>query len=112
MSIEARAILTLVSNLAGGSATARATASDEVTDWTGSFTPQQANVLTSLLLWLASVESDPTALEAELHAAAELVENCSIDPTVINDVHLLNPETLPAPLHEYRDFLLSEVPSQ
>ncbi|WP_162908226.1 hypothetical protein, partial [Allorhizocola rhizosphaerae] len=64
----------LVVGLSAGSDEAREQTADSVTDLTGSYSPDQARRLVSALAGAAVAERSPSAREAQLHAAAELVE--------------------------------------
>jgi hypothetical protein len=107
MSVGASRIRDLLARLAAKSADDRSIAADSVTDWTQAFDGSEAAVVARVLLWLALVESDDTAKEAELHALAELAEWDLVPHDVLRDVDQLTYADLRGSSIEYFDYLKS-----
>jgi hypothetical protein len=97
----------LLSGLVGASPEARGYAADSVTDRLRSFDSQEAAIIARVLLWLASVETDDSAKEAQLHALAELAERDLVPKDVLTELGLLSPDELRGSPKEYFDYLLS-----
>jgi hypothetical protein len=84
----------LLSRLVGASPEARGSAADGVTDWLRSFDSQEAAIIAGVLLWLASVETDDSAREAQPHALAELAGWDLVPKDVLTELGLLSPGEL------------------
>lgn len=86
-------------------------ACDGVTDLIRGYSDRQAEVLVTVLLWLACHESDEIALEAELNAAAELAANRDVDPKALQEVRMLDPGKLTLATSEHYTDLVSLIES-
>lgn len=62
----------LLEELVAAQAATRELAADRVTDWIRSYDIGEAAIISGVLLWLASAETEDSAREAQLHALAEL----------------------------------------
>ncbi|MFI6171160.1 hypothetical protein ACIBCN_30575 [Nocardia sp. NPDC051052] len=107
MPIDTKQFLAVLRAILSESAVIRARACDEATDWVDGWSGRQAGAVVSVSLWLAEGESDFDALEAELHAASELVENCEVDRRDIQGVRAIDRNRLPESMIEYYDYLVS-----
>jgi hypothetical protein len=107
MSVSVSSVLELIGRLVAGSADCRGTAADRATDWTQAFDDTQAAIISRVLLWLALVETDDTAREAQLHALAELAEFARVPAEVLRDVRQLSRAELHGSSIEHFDYLRS-----
>ncbi|WP_280430251.1 hypothetical protein [Nocardia brasiliensis] len=107
MCIETRAFLALLRDLLGDSASTRELASDNATDWITGYSNVQSEILVSILLWIAEQESDETALEAELHAAAEIAENAGITRNALLALDAIDRQKLTGSAVEHYEYLRS-----
>jgi hypothetical protein len=107
MSVSVSRVLELIGRLVAGSADSRGTAADSVTDWTQAFDGTEAAIISRVLLWLALVETDDTAREAQLHALAELAELGVVPDDVLRDVEQLSRAELHGSSIEHFDYLRS-----
>jgi hypothetical protein len=107
MSVGISRVLDLLGRLVAASADARGSAADSVTDWTRAFDGPEAATVSRVLLWLALVETDGTAQEAQLHALAELAEYDLVPAAVLDDVEQLPPAKLHGSSIEHFDYLRS-----
>ncbi|GAA5079800.1 hypothetical protein [Nocardia iowensis] len=107
MSIQTADFLALLRALLDQKASGRARASDDATDWVNGYSDRQAETLVAVLLWLAEHESDQNALEAELHAATEIVENRDVDPRILREARALDPSKITIATSEYYNYLIS-----
>lgn len=78
-----------------------------VTDWTHAFDAAEAAIVARVLLWLALVETDGSAEEAQLHALAELAEWGLVTHETLQDVGQLTRAGLHGSSVEYFDYLES-----
>jgi hypothetical protein len=97
----------LLGKLVAGSTEVRGQAADSVTDWTKSFERHDAAIVSRMLVWLATVESDDAAREAQLHALAELAEYDLVPSDVLVDVGQLTRDELHGSAVEHFDYLRS-----
>ena len=97
----------LVEKLAAASAEMRDLAADSVTDWVRSFEHREAAIVSRVLVWLATVETDDTAREAQLHALAELAEYGLLPADVLADTGQLSHAELRGSSIEHLDYLQS-----
>lgn len=72
MRIERRHLLTLIHELSSPLADVRASASDRIQDWMGTFSSGDGRLLSEILALAASCEQDRGSLETQLHALSEL----------------------------------------
>jgi hypothetical protein len=107
MSIGASRILGLIGRLVAESADARDVAADSVTDWVRTFDSDEAAVISRILLWLALIETDDVAREAQLHALAEMAEDGKVLPGVLRDVDKLAGTDLRGSSVEHFNYLQS-----
>jgi hypothetical protein len=107
MSVSVSQVLELLGRLVAGSADCRGTAADTVSDWTRTFDGTEAAIISRVLLWLALVETDDTAREAQLHALAELAEFDLAPDEVLRDVGQLSRAELHGSSIEHFDYLRS-----
>jgi hypothetical protein len=108
MSVGASRTLGLLQSLVAASADARGKAADSVTDWLRAFESSEAAIVSRVLLWLASVETDDSAREAQLHALAELAEYGLVPPAeVLAEIGQLSRAELHGSSIEHFDYLRS-----
>jgi len=107
MSVDFSQIRELLGRLVANSAGARGIAADSVTDWTKAYDSSEAAIVARVLMWLALVESDDSAKEAQLHALAELAEWDLVPNEVLRDVDQLTRTGLRGSSVEYFDYLKS-----
>jgi hypothetical protein len=107
MSVGISRVLELLRSLVAPSVDTRGTAADSVTDWTRALDSTEAVIISRVLLWLALVESDDTAKEAQLHALAELAEFGLVPADVLADVGQLPATGLHGSSVEHFDYLRS-----
>jgi hypothetical protein len=100
-------VRSLLGNLASGSAEVRGLTADDATDWMASFEHREAAIVSRLLVWLATVESDDAAREAQLHALAEFAEHGRVPADALVDVGQLPRDELAGSAVEYFDYLQS-----
>jgi len=94
----------LIARLASAHDREREEAADSVTDLTTAYAADQAGRLVAVLTRLAGDEPDPAAREAQLHAAAELVE-WHPAARAAAEVESLDPATLSPSEREYVEYL-------
>ena len=97
----------LLDNLLATQAADREAAADTVADWTRSFGPREAAIVSRVLIWLASVETEDSAQEAQLHALAELAEHDLVPADVFSEVGQLSRIELRGSSIEHFDYLQS-----
>lgn len=107
MTVGTSRIRDLVEKLVAASEEIRGLAADSVTDWEKSFDPREAAIVSRVLVWLATVETDDAAREAQLHALAELAEYGLVPADVLADVGQLSRDALRGSSVEYFDYLQS-----
>ena len=107
MPVDSSQIRELIGRLVTNSADARSTAADSVTDWTKSYDSPEAAIVARVLIWLALVESDDSAKEAQLHALAELAEWDLVPNDALQDIDQLARTRLHGSSVEYFDYLKS-----
>lgn len=112
MPVGVRRIRDLLGRLVSASAEVRDRAADSVTDWMKSFERREAAIVSRLLVWLATVESDDTAREAQLHALAELAECGLVPADALVDVGQLSRDELHGSSVEHFDYLQSLLGSR
>jgi len=94
----------LISRLTSAQDRDREEAADSVTDLTTAYSSDQARRLVSMLTRLAAGESNPVSREAQLHAAAELVE-WHPAARAAAEIGSLDPAALSPSEQEYLEFL-------
>jgi hypothetical protein len=97
----------LLDKLLAAQATTREAAADSATDWIRSFDPREAAIISRVLVWLASVETDESARESQLHALAELAEHDLVPADVLSEVGQLSRTELHGSSVEHFDYLQS-----
>jgi hypothetical protein len=107
MSVGIARALDLLSRLVSTSADSRSMAADSVTDWLRSFDIPEAAVISQVLQWLASVETDDAAREAQLHALAELAEHDLVPASVLAEAGKMSRAVLHGSAVEHYDYLRS-----
>lgn len=95
----------LVAALGAGSDETREQAADSVTDLTRSYSPEQALRLVAALAEAAAAERSPSAREAQLHAASELVEWHPGARAAAAAVASIDPARVSASETEYLEYL-------
>jgi hypothetical protein len=100
-------LIELLRDLLATSAESRGLAADSVIDWLAAFGVREAAVVSQILLWLARVEQDGTAMEAELHALAEMAEHGLVPADVLSEVRELPRASLQGSAVEHYDYLRS-----
>ena len=107
MTVGVSPTLELLGQLVAASAEARSMAADSVTDRTLRLDGVEAAVISRVLLWLALVETDDVAREAQLHALAELAEYGLVPTEILDDVGQLSRAELHGSSIEHFDYLRS-----
>lgn len=97
----------LLERLLAAQSTTREAAADSVTDWIRSFGPREAAIISRVLVWLATAETEDSAQEAQLHALAELAEHDLVPGDVLSDVGQLSRSELRGSSIEHFDYLQS-----
>ena len=80
---------------------------EDRSDWITSFDVQEAAVVSRVLVWLALEETDDAALEAQLHALAELAEWDLVPNDVLRDLGQLSHADLHGSSVEHFKYLMS-----
>lgn len=113
MTLGTEAVRQLLAELASPDHDARARAADSVVDWINSYSADEGAEVGRTLIALAHRESDPRALEALLHALAELAESDLLGPGDILVAARVSRNGDPS-VDEYLDYLteLASPPSQ
>ncbi|WP_413757466.1 hypothetical protein [Streptomyces sp. MMBL 11-3] len=86
----------------------RKRAADEVTDWVSAYSEAEAVTLATLLSATAALETDVSALEAQLHAILELTSTGHVRVEHLGHLREIDRSTLPASLGEFVTDLLDE----
>ena len=107
MSVGSEQIRKLLEKLVAASPAARDTAADAVTDWVRSYDLREAAIISKLLIWLASAETDDSAKEAQLNALAELATHNLVPSDVLAEVGRLSRAELRGSSIEHFDYLQS-----
>lgn len=107
MAVGVSATLELLGQLVAAAAEARSMAADSVTDRIQAFDDVEAVVISRVLLWLALVETDDAAREAELNALAELAAYGLVTAEILNDIGQLSRAELRGSSIEHFDYLRS-----
>jgi hypothetical protein len=102
--IDDAALSELIARLASRHDREREEAADSVTDLTTAYSADQARRLVAMLTRLAANEADPASREAQLHAAAELVEWHPVARAAA-EIESLDPATLSPSEREYVEYL-------
>ncbi|MFI6471458.1 hypothetical protein ACIBL5_14570 [Streptomyces sp. NPDC050516] len=102
-------LVELVRGLVSVDARKREMVADVVCDWVGSCSRADGTVLAGVLSASASCESDPAALEAQLHALLELGAGGLTDLESIAHLREIDRGKMTESLIEYVDDLLEEL---
>jgi hypothetical protein len=107
MAVGSEKILGLLKDLLTSPAEGRGLAADSVIDWLNSFDDHEMAVVSQVLAWLAIIESDADAREAQLHAIAQVAERGQLPLAVLTQVRGISRGSLRGSSVEHYDYLSS-----
>jgi hypothetical protein len=108
MAIGADRLTALVHSLTALDPSVREDACGTVTDWMGSLDQLEARVLATLLSFAATVETNMSCRESQLHAIYELVDTGYLDSQAIEPLADLDMKSLDVSEREYMSYLNEE----
>lgn len=106
MNVPTEQLLRIIRSLVAESSTQRASAADQVTDWVGSFTEADGQILAGILAITASCETDTATLECQLNAIIQL--GALANRGSVSHLKQLEGVPLPGDLSEYIHDILHE----
>ncbi|MEU0544705.1 hypothetical protein ABZ319_33005 [Nocardia sp. NPDC005978] len=109
MPVDTADYLGLIRALLGDLPESRDRAADECTDLIGAYDPEQITTLLHVLLWSAQVETSPTAMESELHAACEIVSAGAPTDKIAAVLARIDRSRLSGSAIEHYDYLVGEA---
>lgn len=106
MSASAFSLFQLLRNMLLLEGSERSLAVDALTDYLDALSSQEAQVFAQVILWMVTYEANAEALEAELHALAELAEAGLIDREALGQLHSVQRSRLMGSSLEHFDYLI------
>lgn len=106
MSASAFSLFQLLRNMLLLEGSERSLAVDALTDYLDALSSQEGQVFAQVILWMVTYEADAEALEAELHALAELAEAGLIDREALGQLHSVQRSRLMGSSLEHFDYLI------
>jgi hypothetical protein len=108
MTMPSAALLDHLRDLTSRDKAARQLAADVITDVYSGFEETEVLIVSYVLVSLAAVETEEDCLEAQLNALGAITERHLLPAATLDRLATIDRDSLPKPLGEYYDALLSE----